>query len=64
MWSVWLSVSILCFTCEGKFLTSFQGTLGSGPGQFKSPRGIEADKNGVVYISDSDNSNCLQLFQS
>ena len=48
------------FTCEGEFLTSF-GTFGNGPGQFNGPRGIAVDKNGVVYVSDTDN-NRLQIF--
>jgi tripartite motif-containing protein 2/3/tripartite motif-containing protein 71 len=51
---------ISVFTCEGKFLTSF-GTRGSGPGQFVLPRGIAVDKNGVVYVSDTDNGR-LQIF--
>ena len=48
------------FTCEGKFLTSF-GTCGSEPGQFYYPRGIAVNKNGVFYVSDTNN-NRLQLF--
>ena len=43
------------FTHEGTFLMSF-GSEGNGPGQFKHPRAITVDKNGVFYISDTGNN--------
>ena len=52
--------SVLVFTCEGKFLTSF-GTEGSRPGQLYHPYGITVDKDGIVYVSDKGN-NRLQIF--
>ena len=47
------------FTSDGQFVTSF-GSEGSGPGQFKSPRGVAVDSGGVVYICDLHNDR-LQL---
>lgn len=37
------------------FLGSF-GTEGSGPGEFRFPKGIDVDKDGNVYIVDSGNN--------
>ena len=48
------------FTCEGEFLTS-SGSMGTEPGQFRSPCGIAVHKNCVVYVCDKGN-NRLQLF--
>ncbi|HET9198356.1 MAG TPA: hypothetical protein VFN92_08900, partial [Solirubrobacterales bacterium] len=39
------------------------GTAGSGNGQFSSPRGIEVDSEGRVWVSDTGN-NRLQRFSS
>ena len=51
---------ISVFTSLGQFVTSF-GKWGSGPGEFKYPRGITVDGCGVVYVSDWGN-NRVQLF--
>ena len=48
------------FTSEGQFLRSF-GTKGEGPGQFNKPCGIAVDRDGLVHVSDRDNS-CIQIF--
>ena len=48
------------FTSEGQFVTSF-GRKGVGPGEFKFPRGLAVDNNGVVDVCDSDN-NRVQVF--
>ena len=48
------------FTCEGRFVTSF-GDVGSGLGQFDSPRGLAVDENGLVYVCDYGNGR-LQIF--
>ena len=47
------------FTSKGEFLKSFE-SRGSGPGQFSRPYGL-AVGNGVVYVSDYDNTR-VQLF--
>ncbi|MEM7708011.1 MAG: C13 family peptidase [Pseudomonadota bacterium] len=44
--------SVRVYSPDGELLNSW-GTLGSGPGQFRSPRGLAIDRqNGVVYVSD------------
>ena len=48
------------FTSEGQFLRSF-GTKGEGPGQFYCPAGIVVDRDGLVYVCDTDN-NRIQIF--
>jgi|GEM_PF-1612184 len=42
------------FSSEGNFLTSLN-IGGSGPGQLDHPLGIAVDKDGNVYVADSDN---------
>jgi hypothetical protein len=48
------------FTHKGKFLTSF-GSWGDGPGQFKKAFTITVDRNGLIYVADTEN-NRLQIF--
>ncbi len=48
------------FTLEGQFLKSF-GCHGSGPGQFRLPRGLAVDSSGVLYVCEEGN-NRVQLF--
>ena len=40
------------------------GETGSGPGQFKSPRGISADPKGDVFVCDTGNRRVAHLFNS
>ena len=54
------SSSVSMFTSEGQFLRSF-GYWGKGPGQFNTPFGIAVDRDGLVYVSDSDNHR-IQIF--
>ncbi|MFH1723766.1 MAG: PKD domain-containing protein [Elusimicrobiota bacterium] len=42
------------FTCDGVFLKKW-GSVGSGPGQFNSARGINVDKDGNVYVIERGN---------
>lgn len=51
---------ISVFTSEGQFVTSF-GRKGDGPGEFKCPRGVVVDTNGLVYVCDEYN-NRIQVF--
>ncbi len=46
--------SVLVFTTEGKYVTSF-GHCGMGKGQFLKPTSICANKNGFLYVTDSEN---------
>ena len=39
------------FTSEGKFLDSF----GSQAGKFNDPRGVTVDRNGIIYVCDTEN---------
>lgn len=35
---------------------AFAGGVGSGPGQFKNPRGLAVSQNGDIYVADSENN--------
>jgi DNA-binding beta-propeller fold protein YncE len=47
---------------DGKFIKQW-GTRGNGPGQFNGLHGIDADRNGKVYVADRGN-NRIQIFDS
>lgn len=54
------------FTAEGRFLGRWganggDGTLGSGPGEFNSPRGLSSDAQGNVYVADDANHRVQKL---
>lgn len=49
---------ISVFTTEGEYVTSF-GEKGSGDGQFKLPHGVHCDKDGFLYVCDTDNDRIL-----
>ena len=49
------------FTSQGEFIQSF-GTKGAGPGEFNKPDGIAVDKNGLLYVSDTNNKR-VQVFK-
>ena len=50
---------------EGRHLTTI-GSWGSGPGQFKAPRGVAVDRRGVVYVCETNaetvSNGRIQLF--
>lgn len=48
------------FDKNGKFVSQF-GTAGNGPGQFRGLHGIEADRNGRIYVADRGNQR-VQVF--
>ena len=48
------------FDKDGKFIMQW-GTRGSGPGQFSGLHGIDADRNGRVYVADRGNQR-IQVF--
>ncbi|MCL4534374.1 MAG: peptidyl-alpha-hydroxyglycine alpha-amidating lyase family protein [Bacteroidetes bacterium] len=50
------------FSAEGKLIKSF-GEPGSGPGQFRLPHGLWADRTGRVLVADRENSR-VQIFTS
>jgi len=50
------------FDSDGKFVTQW-GSEGSGSGAFNHPCGIVADRNGFVYVADTDNHR-IQKFSS
>jgi sugar lactone lactonase YvrE len=50
----WGNHRIQKFSPDGAVLGQF-GTDGSGPGQIHLPSGIGVDRDGNVYVSDSDN---------
>ena len=52
--------SIGVYTSSGQLVKTFGGT-GSGPGQFKSPRGLAVDTCGVLYVCDHGNHH-VQIF--
>ncbi|HEV7918047.1 MAG TPA: 6-bladed beta-propeller, partial [Solirubrobacterales bacterium] len=63
--NVWVSDNMNCrlaeYSAEGNFLANLgandgDGSCGSGPGEFQSPRGLAASSNGRVYVADSLNS--------
>ncbi len=51
---------IVRFSSGGTVLGSW-GSMGTLPGQFKSPRGLACDAAGNVYVADTDN-NRIQVF--
>ena len=48
------------FSPEGQFLKPFGGE-GEAQGQFKRPRMVCVDENGLILVSDSENSS-IQVF--
>ncbi len=48
------------FSPEGKLLQSW-GVPGGGPGEFRVPHGIAIDRDGIIYVTDRENSR-VQLF--
>lgn len=57
----WDDHDVSVFTSEGQFMTSF-GTRGEGQGEFKCPRGLAVNNEGVIYVCDYYN-NRLQAFK-
>lgn len=51
---------VVRFSSEGTYLSEFGG-MGSAPSQFNHPTGIVLDKEGFVYVSDTNN-NRVQKF--
>jgi hypothetical protein len=51
---------VVKFDKNGKFVSQW-GTRGNGPGQFVGLHGIDADRNGRVYVADRGN-NRIQVF--
>jgi DNA-binding beta-propeller fold protein YncE len=54
------------FTRDGRFLLKVganggDGTLGSGPGEFNSPRGLSSDPAGNIYVADDANHRIVKL---
>ena len=54
------------FTYDGRFLGKFgahgaDGTLGWGPGEFNSPRGLSSDAEGNIYVADDANHRIQKL---
>lgn len=50
------------FSSNGEYQFSW-GALGSGPGEFHLPHGIDVDSSGRVFVADRENSR-LQLFDA
>jgi DNA-binding beta-propeller fold protein YncE len=50
------------FDKDGRFVSQW-GTRGNGPGQFTGLHGIDADRNGRVYVADRGNQR-IQVFDS
>uniref|UniRef100_A0A1X7TKS3 RING-type domain-containing protein n=1 Tax=Amphimedon queenslandica TaxID=400682 RepID=A0A1X7TKS3_AMPQE len=53
--SDWANNHISIFTSDGVFVSKF-GSAGSNIDQFNGPRGLAFDKDGFLYICDSDNN--------
>jgi DNA-binding beta-propeller fold protein YncE len=49
----WQRGQVMVFTTDGTFITAW-GDEG-GPGGLVSPRGVDVDRDGYVYVVDSDN---------
>jgi sugar lactone lactonase YvrE len=54
------------FTADGRFLGRFganggDGSLGSAPGEFNSPRGLSSDAQGNIYVADDANHRVQKL---
>jgi sugar lactone lactonase YvrE len=54
------------FTSTGQFLGKFgahggDGSLGGGPGEFNSPRGLSSDAAGNIYVADDANHRVVKL---
>ena len=54
------------FTAGGRFLGRWganggDGTLGTGPGEFNSPRGLSSDAAGNIYVADDANHRVQKL---
>ena len=45
--------NIMKFDFEGNYISTW-GSIGSDPGQFRWPRGIDTDVDGNIYVADSD----------
>jgi sugar lactone lactonase YvrE len=54
---------ISVFTKDGKYLRSF-GSLGEGPGQFRTPHDIDMDSQGRLFVSDRGNMRIQILDQT
>jgi sugar lactone lactonase YvrE len=50
------------FTKDGKFIASF-GTLGTGPGEFRTPHALAFDSRGRLFVADRGNVR-LQIFDA
>lgn len=53
---------VAVFDASGAFVRQW-GTRGSGPGQFSGLHGIDADRNGRVYVADRSNHR-IQIFDA
>ena len=53
---------VVKFNRDGAFVKTW-GTEGTGPGQFRVPHGISADKNGRIYVADRSNRR-IQVFDA
>lgn len=51
---------VVRYSSQGTYLSEFGG-MGSAPGQFNHPTGIAIDKDGFVYVTDTNN-NRIQKF--
>jgi DNA-binding beta-propeller fold protein YncE len=54
------------FTRDGRFLLKVganggDGSFGSGPGEFNSPRGVSSDREGNIYVADDANHRIVKL---
>ena len=56
----WANHRVSVFQTSGEFVHSF-GTEGSGRGELNSPYGLAVDKDGFVFVCDSNN-NRIQVF--
>ena len=58
--ATWDKHNIEIYTTKGKHVTSF-GQYGRDEGDFYSPRGVNVDKDGFLYVCDGNNKR-LQIF--
>ena len=54
--------NVKVFSREGQLVATI-GHKGTGPGEFRSPQGIDINKEGLVVVVDSKQSRKLQFFQ-